>query len=280
MAWSDLQDNYVRVSETFLCPICGKSDGCLVRKTGELVICVHTPSDIRWDIGYAHILDEADAGEIVANMEKREPTPPKIYHIDFNKRHDIFRASLTRGKRRSLAASLGVSLTAINELDVGWSSVSESFMFPISGSMGKIIGIQHRMKDGKKPVMKGSKLGVFLPRCFNCFPNTSVFVCEGASDTMAALDLGLNAIGRFSCNTSGDYIADITINMVVYIISDHGAPGEEGAAVLCERLKDTTVQSKVIHLPYCTGTIKDLRSLKKVYGGLSCLRWILKQCNV
>jgi len=72
----------------------------------------------------------------------------------------------------------------------------------MSNDFGKIIGIRRRLPNGRKISLTSSKTGLFIPADLS--PEGLLLICEGPTDTAAALDLGFAAIGRPNCNSCVD----------------------------------------------------------------------------
>lgn len=80
------------------------------------------------------------------------------------------------------------------------------FTFPLIDPTGQVVGVQIRTLDGFKCMIAGSSVaGMFLPTRLD--EQRTVFSPEGASDCAALNTLGLQAIGRFSKNTSPRLVA-------------------------------------------------------------------------
>jgi len=116
---------------------------------------------------------------------------------------------------------------------------------------GNIIGIRLRSDTGAKWAVAGSHQGIFLP---NRPAERTAVVCEGPTDTAAALSLGLWAVGRASCSAGLSDVPKVFKRLRIrraVIISDNDIPGLNGAAMLGRHLG----------IPYCTLVLptKDLR---------------------
>ena len=70
---------------------------------------------------------------------------------------------LTPAMSKLIVDELGVSISAIEKLGVGYNPANGAFVFPERDEDGKIIGICQRYRDGKKGMVKGSKRGLFYP---------------------------------------------------------------------------------------------------------------------
>lgn len=108
--------------------------------------------------------------------------------------------------------------------------------------------------NGRKVSIMSSKMGLFIP---SDLPTKGLLlICEGASDTAAALDLGFVAIGRPSCNSKVEMTANFARGRAVVIVSDNDEVGKIGSKKLARALSLICPDVKVIFPPY---GIKDLR---------------------
>jgi hypothetical protein len=124
-----------------------------------------------------------------------------------------------------------VSYNTLILFDCGWDGAS--FTFPVCNSDEEIIGIQRRFPDGFKTMVEGSRLGLFIPE-LEFDPKETLFICEGVSDAATVVNMGFQAIGRFSCDTVEEDVQDWIDKTKftptnVYIISDMDEPGLKGA---------------------------------------------------
>jgi hypothetical protein len=85
---------------------------------------------------------------------------------------------------------------------------------------------------------RGSQSGLFLPRPESA-GNRWLCVVEGASDTAAAWDAGLWAVGRAGCSASSHFVerfVHTTRPTRLTLIADHDEPGIRGAKRLARAL--------------------------------------------
>ena len=159
---------------------------------------------------------------------------------------------------------------------------------------GNVVGIRLRRADGIKFAVRGSRQGIFLCTCERLAPaaaqtvanqanessqptvsgglsSRTLFVCEGPTDTAAAVELGLFAVGRPNCCCGG---ADIKIYARrhqchrVVIISDNDKPGLDGARKVGLEIK----------LPFAVYVppAKDLREFVRLGGTRAMIENTLK----
>jgi hypothetical protein len=123
--------------------------------------------------------------------------------------------------RRMLSKLLGVEVSALERLEVGWGWDAfrrvEYTTWPERRPGNKVTGIIRRYwkgvseSGGNKLTMRGSKHGLYLPKDW-WTDEGPVLVPEGGSDCAALLSMGLSAIGRPS-NVGG-------INMLIGALGD------------------------------------------------------------
>lgn len=240
-----------RVSRSRPCPVCGKPDWCVHVDGGT--ICARVEGKVRaGGAGWLHVDGESGRRAVPAWRELRE-APDVADEAD-----RYFLASNAPAARTALACRLGVHVGSLERLRVGWNTAQEVWTFPMRDGRGRIVGIQNRFSaTGDKRVARGHRSGVFEPVELDVCGG-ELAVCEGASDTAAALSIGLEAIGRFSCSGSIDEtVARIRRHrpLLVLVIADNDPPGRRGANELRGRLDG--IAAVVIRTPP-TG-IKDLR---------------------
>ena len=247
------------VSRREPCPICHKPDWCNLSNDGCVAICRRIQSDrpAKSGIGWIHFLREWSAacaarppylsGPVVGSARRADRASEA--QKDFAALH----ASYENGAKMYawLAEHLGVSAAALEALDVRFCRPRKIFSFPMRNASGKITGLRYRTFDGKKFSEKGSKDGLFFAACDGApaLPvgsarradrNDDLIVVEGASDTAAALSLGLkNVVGRSSCLTGTQHIRELHPRRVT-IFADRDEPGMNGAEKL----------GRDLHLPF------------------------------
>lgn len=86
-----------------------------------------------------------------------------------------------------LAADLGVTMPSRRRLDTGWSFEHRAWTFPMRDTSGKVVGIRLRAWSGKKWAVRGGHEGLFAPGGLPA--DGPLFICEGVTDTAAALDV-------------------------------------------------------------------------------------------
>ncbi len=255
-----------RVSKNSTCPICGKPDWCLVAEDCSAAICarIEEGSVKRCgDAGWLHILEERHDGHRLRVNRRRVMKSVSIggeQSRDFGQIVKRYQQQLMTKQLDVLADSLGVSVESLKRLNIGWDG--KAYTFPMSNDFGKIIGIRRRFPSGRKVSIKGSKTGLFIPSGLHT--NSLLLICEGASDTAAALDLGFAAIGRPNCNSKVEMTANLVKGRMVVIVGDNDKVGHTGSKRLARILSLFCPSVRIVYPP---GGTKDLRQWLK--AGLS-----------
>ena len=217
--------SYTRVTKLNPCPVCKKPDWCRVFADGW-VECMRVQSDRPAKSGgFLHCQRQLSPGPAVAVKPRWTPPPP----INATKLHRYWLAATTPTQLAEFAAALGLSVAALVTANAAWAAPHSAWAFPMCDGHGNILGIRLRANDGRKFAVRGSKQGIFIAKVP---PQPTLFVCEGPTDTAAAVELGLFAVGRPNCCCGG---ADIKIFARrhqchrVVVVSDNDKPGLDGA---------------------------------------------------
>ena len=251
-------DKMLHVSKENLCPVCHKHDWCLVAEDRTAAICPRIEEGSKkrcGDAGWLHILSNrhnrhnGHKKQVRRHLLSVSIEPPLK---DFERLTHLYRQQLTSEKLNFLATNLGVSPVSLQRLRAGWDG--KAYTFPMSDVNGNVIGIRRRFPDGHKVSLTGSKTGLFIP---DDLPgDTTLLICEGPTDTCAALDLGFDAIGRPNCNSKVDMTAKFVKGRDVVIVGDNDESGRSGA----ERLSAVLIlYCKSVRNTYPSEHIKDLR---------------------
>jgi len=155
---------------------------------------------------------------------------------------------------RTCTNTLGLTEQSLANLGIGWCIEAQAMAFPMYDRVGPV-GIRLRSMNGRKWSVPGSRSGIFRPA--NQAASATLLICEGPTDTAAAMDLDYYALGRPSCSGA----VDITISIVkampverIIIVSDGDEPGLRGACHLANRMWNSGIRVNIIIPP-----AKDLR---------------------
>lgn len=249
-----MSDNWTNATKSTPCPVCKKPDWCCTGAT--FINCMRVESDKPCtNGGWLHV---------IGDTTKLRPLPPKPERtpvIDAAKLMREFAQETWAGMKEELAASLGVALDALEKLGCAWAEGHRAWAFPMKNSTGQTIGIRLRDHTGHKWAVKGSRAGLFYAEG----GDRTVFICEGPTDTAAAMSLHLCAIGRPSClgcEIETDRLLKRKKAGRAVLISDNDTPGYRGA----EKLQAVLSVPSVILVPPC----KDLREFIRL-GGTAAL---------
>lgn len=160
-----------------------------------------------------------------------------------------------------LAANLRITLRVLLDLDIGWSRKDGAWTFPLRDAIGNTVGINRRYANGKKCIIAGGHVGLYLPTGIDAA--AQLLVAEGATDCAALLDLGFSAVGRFSCDTCSRHVVKLTQRIQpreLIVVADHDEPGQRGAETLASTALVYVPLVRIIMPP--TG-IKDVRQWKQ-----------------
>ncbi len=246
--------NWLRVTRTKPCSICRRpnaehtSTWCLRARDGTAAICPFTPDGGRnlGAAGYLHKLN----GAMPHNVES-PPRPRTRRLVDWAALTKLYQQAAPPEAIRTLATGLGLTLISLLRLGIGRCN-ENVWTFPMRNDKRGIIGLRLRNGNGEKSAIRDSRNGLFIPDGLT--GDGPLLVCEGPTDTAAALDLGFNAIGRADCNTTV-FVAAFCIGREVVVVADTGDPGQAGAATLHAHLRERRIKTSV-----WTPPAKDLRA--------------------
>lgn len=264
-----------RASERNRCPLCKKSDWCLISKDGSAVICPRTSEgSVRYieGAGYLHVLRHGDCdrhvSKTIATIRVGTST-----QVDFGKLSSRWRAAVSREALVRFAGELGLTDESLVQLGIGWASPAEiecagtrcrgpgCWSFPMQNGAGRITGIRLRTPSGFKYAIVGSADGLFVPARF--VPGETLIICEGPTDTAALLDMGFTAIGRSSCTGGTKLIVRLVRSCLprnAILVADGDRPGQEGADFLARSIAPYVRGIKIVTPP---NGLKDLRAWKQ-----------------
>ncbi|QDP65063.1 MAG: hypothetical protein GOVbin1630_20 [Prokaryotic dsDNA virus sp.] len=249
------ETRWVRVTAENRCPICKKPDWCTISEDKSAVICPRIEEGSKKYIdgsGYLHILKETTEWkkELSKPIEKQLPEHNEVMAIMARK----LAKTISEEKLVDLAEDLDVSIKSLKRLYVGYASNQDAYSFPMLRSGNRLIGIRFRNMEGRKWALKGSRQGLFLPKQEGK-EQKGVLICEGPTDTGAALDMGFDCIGRPSCNSGSDLIIEAAKGRHVAIIADADNVGLDGAERLAFTLRSHCPEVVILVPP-----AKDLRA--------------------
>lgn len=236
-----------RVTKAEPCPICGKPDWCGIADDGTAAICMRRDSDKPTDNGgHLHKLTDAP---------RRLPEPSRRQHangVDWRALSAKFASAIADEQIAELAAHLHVDVIAVRELGTGFDTETGAYTMPMHDATGSVCGIQRRFigRDGdRKQAMPGSSLGVFRRPTPTDASEGVLLVCEGCSDTLAALSFGFDALGVASAGSCRDIVPAYVEGRDVAIMQDADAAGARHAADLAVALREVARSVRIVTPP-------------------------------
>jgi|LauGreDrversion4_2_1035121.scaffolds.fasta_scaffold16193_4 hypothetical protein len=249
-----------RVTRQLPCPICAHDHWCLVAGWGDRAICCRTESETRipsFD-GWLHHIPPRNRAqpETIARLT-RTAQPHAVR--DFSDLLDRHIEAFDDAQRQRAAELLGLDACAFDPYAIGLDTKADALAIPaLQLSVPTVIGIRYRALTrrtcgAKWWTERGSTAGLLLPRAA---PDDRqiVAVCEGPSDTFAASQLGLHALGRWSCGlderqleTLASHLAPSACPTLLVVGDNDGerATGQRGAdaaaRAIIERLPELRV---------------------------------------
>ena len=292
------------------CPICGHRDWCGRREDG-LVLCRRppTPREVSGfsfkgmakdgmtgmyvEAGREHV--PARAARPAGNAEDADSTredarqpelsvtsarPCSGDRIDpqwLTENYPRLVANLTTERRVALAGALGLPVSALDAIQVGWwpdrrwwnpetqqhEGEPGCWTFPEHDAHGRISGLGLRWPTECKGQMAGGRRGLILPQGWRELADP-VLVVEGPSDVVAGRAIGLNVIGRPSNSGGAELLTHLCRDRRVMVLgendrkSDGRWPGREGAEAVAEKLSAVWERPVPVALP--PDAAKDLRA--------------------
>jgi hypothetical protein len=221
-----------RVTSRNPCPVCKKSDWCLYAEDFTAAICTRVSEGAvkHTNAGWLHILTDQF-------KPVKPPTVKKPVNINWQLLNQAYINNIHKAPINiyKICKDWNISAGVLDKMQVGLAR--DCITFPLKNADENIVGLQRRFPDNSKRLVKHSQAGLFIPQLNwdNLPERWCLFICEGASDTAVALDLGLRAIGRLSCGTGKDLIVKFCAKKKpsdIAIISDNDEPGIAGAKAL------------------------------------------------
>ena len=278
--------SFTRVTREKVCPVCNHGDWCRVFDDGW-VECMRVQSDKpARSGGWMHRISEGPRRYVPPPLRRQAPA------INATRLMREWSAATTATALAEFAGSLGVSVPALVAVGAAWAAPHSAWAFPMCDGYGNVVGIRLRNERGKFAV-RGSRQGIFLPHfggdgspsrpvlarhgrlgeaSLPTPAQKTLFVCEGPTDTAAAIDLGFFAAGRPNCCCGGVEIRTYARRhecAKAVVVSDNDKPGLDGARKVGAELR----------MPYAlyVPPAKDLREFCRLGGTRNMIENTLKQ---
>ncbi|MFZ1933323.1 MAG: toprim domain-containing protein [Thermoguttaceae bacterium] len=256
-----------RVSKRRPCPVCDKPDWCMYvgpEDSPTAAICARTESAKRCgEGGWLHVL--RNDGPTWAPWRRSIQVAVRKMNAatatDFTDLTTAAWAAAPPMAVERLAGSLGVSVSSLNRLDIGWLGNRRAWCFPMRDADGKVLGVRLRYPNNRKLSVKGGKEGLFIPVGIDT--HGLLLIAEGPTDTAALLDLGFSVVGRPSCTGGVKLLVELVRTLKpsgVVIVADTDAPGQRGAETLAAVLVAYAASVRIIAPPL---GVKDAREWRR-----------------
>jgi hypothetical protein len=258
---------FIPVTPENPCPICGSSDWCMLDERTGYVLCNREDAGAIKQAragGHVHRLIDAPGAYIPIIGHAITPRRLSLCTLRMMQRRLLLDARY--GARHRLAAELGLKVSSLKALEVGWYPRARCWTFPMRDSCRRLVGFRTRNELGEKRCIAGGSEGLFIPRRLPAsFADEPLFITEGPTDCAAVLSLGLWAVGRPSC-TGGIYTLTRFIQRThareIVLFADNDNPGLRGAKRLCNAIRSFVKcvrfvsppkQFKDVRAWYCAG---------------------------
>jgi len=173
-------------------------------------------------------------GEAVRLPPPKQPEPRRLSIGELCRAQSRYQKNVEHKNRQigELALGLGVDPGALVRLGVGQDDKGV-WTFPMYDDARRVVGIRKRTWQGKKWAEPGSQNGLFIARERLTDP---VIVCEGPTDTAAAMTLGYSAVGRPMAKGRVPWLVSLLSGHRVIIVADADGVGLDGADSLAIEL--------------------------------------------
>lgn len=135
----------------------------------------------------------------------------------------------------------------LRDYGIKWNETESCWVCPMLNPQNQICGLQRRFKNGRKICISGSKLGVFTTTGGH---QDHIVICEGLSDSIAAANLGFDAVGRPTALVSKPVIEWIFSRHYikrVTLVSDGNELERAAALKLARELKLPFSQTQILY---------------------------------
>ena len=245
----------MRVRRDLHCPICDRADWCLIAADKSACICARVESDRpAGRAGWWHTL--RNDGWQRTTWRTAQRRDKQRLQVDCQCIAQRCYRAIRTWQVEQLAESLGVGVSSLEQLRVGWTVDGGAYAFPMRTQSGAVCGIRYRTANGGKFSERGGREGLFYQP--NTISRDYLVIVEGASDAAAMMTLGYaSVIGRANCVGNVEQILSLTRRLqphCIVIVPDNDAVGVAGATALQSKLQSS---SQLLALPE---GVKDVRA--------------------
>lgn len=261
---------YSRVTRQLPCPVCGHDGWCLVSRTGDAAVCcrVESPREASAFSGWYHDIP-VHKRHLPATIKQYARAAHAHPLKDFEGELATYERAFTAAARAHAAETLGLDASVFDAYRIGYHAESDALALPAMQLDDPVIcGIRFRSlrPTGQKWwTAAGSTAGVLIP---TRAPKDGepLLLTEGPSDGLAATQVGLHAIARWSCTLDRRHLDTVELYLrqlscpEVMVVGDNDAAGtgqrgaDGAAAAIAKQVPDACVMR--IQPP---DGIKDLR---------------------
>jgi len=261
---------FQRVSSRRRCPVCGRPDWCLLHTDPVPLQAVCQRVESKQRMGAAGWIHQLVPGAVLLPAVPDDPTPAPTFGRLASKLE-------AAADIDALAEQFRLAPDVLRRMRVGWHAEEQCSTWPTQDAGGRIIGIQRRWPDRRRSpmVMQGHRAGLFVPRGLE--RGRVLVITEGPTDAAAALELGVQAVGRFSCTHGGGVLRRLVRRLrppAVCVFADADEPGRNGAGRLAAELADLVPRLIVAEPP---SPHKDLRAWRAAGAGRVEFRQLLAE---
>ena len=266
---------WIRVTRRSHCPICEKDSWCSVSADLDQAVCmrVESPKPCKSGGWYHDLIEPGIQGRRVSFTPVAVPDRLDSPTLTALACKYVDQAT----SLKSLSDLLGVSVSALERLDVGYDH--GNWTFPMRNAHEEIVGIRIRGPISKWSVAGGTN-GLFWPRGVDIKDVVTLLLPEGPTDCAVLLDLGYASIGRPGCQGCEDMICDLVgrYRRHVVVVADNDKPkplpggksfrpGQDGAMKLANAIRPFCSSVKIIKPIYH----KDLRQWRPTRSAIDKL---------
>lgn len=284
------KSGWVSVGAGDKCLVCSKTDWCGHTEDYSVLVCHRCDHDVG---GYTKSPKPTKAGGSLyfrgspedslrydpflyqppARKPEPEPDPepPRDFTAEIGHRLPDHEARMD-----ALAVELGIEEWALAAVGFGWNG--SAYTVPATDPAGVVTGVQLRYPGGKKRSVPGSR---FTDATFTADGwhegIAELYICEGATDTAALVEIGCSAIGRYTARGGISAIAELLggwpVDRPIVVLAerdekDDGSwPGKEAAIQVADGLSRLLFRD--VRWCFPPGVAKDAR--EAVAGGATSL---------
>lgn len=245
----------IRVDHKNPCPICQHGKYCAFSEDGNFVACKRVKEGSITNLGafgYLHKIEHIDLTGYAKNECRTRP--------DWKSLQWSYKIALSTYGHYPIIDGVTDRNTQ-EEFFIGWNG--KGWTWPCWNEKLAITGMQVRYPDNSKCSVKGTEIGVFVPKTIMAH-NGIIAITEGLSDAMVSMELGFKTLGKWNSDTPHDTLIMLVMEKIkpsngIILFADNDEPGQKGAKDLKQLFKTYApgMHTKIITPPT---PYKDLRA--------------------